>query len=394
MKDYNALKNLTTYLQVKDFIIENSHLFSDTAFKVILNLFSRVDFKLSNCYAPMSFTELRQRTAKTNQSLQRAIKELERKGLIVKISGKHNPDTAIYTRAVAYNSLQKPVRSYNETNVYDLTNLVILAGIYYKLAENFDTHSVREFFHQVRKYNEITGKPYLSILAGVLITEENQGGYANRHRGMPIGKSDMPIGIGVCLIGKSDMPIGKKPLPVNQNHIPHTHTTQDSVGDEVMELAEAGNEQSTPLSSTGNQPSKISAGGTFGYANKYNEIDEELKEYIMADLIRQEQEGKINSANAVFKTLTEQDIQLYKQRLKAEKEKHHLEQLKILKILKTDWDKIKEKFKKARTYSNQHSVYVLLRKETAEKLHERLKDKISCELRDYTPEMKKYFSPS
>ena len=92
--------------------------------------------------------------------------------------------------------------------------------------------------------------------------------------------------------------------------------------------------------------------------------------------------------------MTEQDIQLYKQRLERKKKQEKAEQLKILRVSRDDWQVVREKLKNARTYSNQHSVYVLLRKETAEKLHERLKDKISCELRDYTEEMKKYFLSS
>jgi len=389
MQDYTTLKKLTNYLQVKDFIIENSHLFSDTAFKVILNLFLRVDFNLSNCLAVMSFSELRQRTAKTNQSLQRAIRELEKKGILTKISGKYSKTTAFQSRVVVYNSLQKPMRSYNETNVYDLTNLVILAGIFYKLRERYEPNDVREFFHQVRKHHELTGKPYLSILSGVL----GQSG------GMPIGigvcllgKSDMPIGKSDMPIGKSDMPIGKEPIPVNQDHITHTHTIRSNDFEE-----ERGDEASPEGTGKGSLNNKTENSTVKDYppaTTSGSNIDNELKDFILKDLLKQEQEGKIQNANAVFKTLTEQDIEIYREKMKRAK----LNKIKVVVVYNGDLSKLhsKEKIEKlkklGKLYRTGNYTYILVSEELAQNYLKFSKKKnIELKIRELTDDFKKYF---
>jgi len=390
MNTQEALKSITKYFQVKDFIIENSHLFSDTAFKVILNLYQRVDYGLENFLSVMSFTELRQRTGKTNQSIQRALKELEKKGLIIKISGKYQKKEALQKRAELYKQIQRPLRSYNETNAYDLTGLFILAGIYYKLLEFFDDWSVKEFFHQVRKYSIETGQPYLSIVSGVLIPSEIQMG--------------MPIGIGVCLIGKSDMPIGKSDMPIGKSDMPigkipssrvnanNTHTHHMPLPHNSFNENKNHNTH-TNKTLLGNGNRERNSQGQAQKSPKPPEIEKELEEFILAELLKQEQEGKIKNANAILKTLTENDIEIYRRKFKMKKESQERQNYRVVVLTNKALAKAIAKKINAKIYENHARAYILCNKKQAKQIKATADSRHElCEIREYTADYEKYFS--
>ena len=375
-----ALKQEYAYLKIQNFLINHSYLFSDSEFKVIMALYSMLDYQFKHTFVPVSQTELLKKTGKKRQRIYSILTNLEDKGLITKVSGKYAKELSLKLREEFFGREQKPLRSFNEKNVYNLLPLLELVIFLMQVEKILDSNTFFEFLHTAVRRE---GK---TLMAKILANAEDFG-----------IREEIAIYChlkGDSNILSSDSNILQRPMQEPATNNTHTHHTHDGFEEREKQSQTSTNEQTKPLKTEVKEKREKEYRGISDKRVLNVEIDEELKEYIMADLIRQEQEGKINSANAVFKTLTEQDIQLYKQRLKAEKEKCRLEQLKILKILKTDWDKIKEKFKKARTYSNHSYVYVLLKKETAEKAYERLKDKISCELKDYTEEMKKYFLSS
>ncbi len=419
-----ALKSVNSYFKLQNFIIENAFLFGDTAFKVVLNLLSRVDYSLKNAISVMSFTELQTRTSKSVSALQKAIKELENKGLITKISGKYDKEFARYHRAILFQQPQKVLRSYNEINAYDLSGLLILAGLYYKLLELYEKELVIEFFYQVKRHYETTAKSLINMISGAFYTAPDTSigiCLLGKSEGeiYLLGKSDIPNRqIRYTYIGKSDIPNRQKTISKDLNHT-HTHTPHD--GNDFEEEGQKGNssencteppkvatpqlpnasayppnaynppdEIKTPQQSVDTQGQKKDKNSS-SKPNPIQEIDEELKRFILDDLAKKEQEGAIRNMNAVFRTLTDADIEAYKQKYKAflkekMKETHKIIRLELqavqdektaVEIFKdifktTDPEAIKNEIKK-RKYKivknralNKHFVFILFEKAIAE----------------------------
>ncbi len=432
-----ALKSVNSYFKLQNFIIENAFLFGDTAFKVVLNLLSRVDYSLKNAISVMSFTELQTRTSKSVSALQKAIKELENKGLITKISGKYDKEFARYHRAILFQQPQKVLRSYNEINAYDLSGLLILAGLYYKLLELYEKELVIEFFYQVKRHYETTAKSLINMISGAFYTAPDTSigiCLLGKSEGeiYLLGKSDIPNRqIRYTYIGKSDIPNRQKTISKDLNHT-HTHTPHDGNDFEEEGLNSNSKVEVEPppiepepdkkAVDIPDMPKVATRKGKGKNKNSYNppedtkppqqsldtqgqkkdknssskpnpiqEIDEELKRFILDDLAKKEQEGAIRNMNAVFRTLTDADIEAYKQKYKAflkekMKETHKIIRLELqavqdektaVEIFKdifktTDPEAIKNEIKK-RKYKivknralNKHFVFILFEKAIAE----------------------------
>jgi DNA-binding MarR family transcriptional regulator/protein required for attachment to host cells len=366
-----ALKSVNSYFKLQNFIIENSYLFGDTAFKVILNLLSRVDYSLKNAISVMSFTELQTRTSKSVSALQKAIKELENKGLITKISGKYDKEFARYHRAILFQQPQKVLRSYNEINAYDLSGLLILAGLYYKLLELYEKELVIEFFYQVKRHYETTSKSLINMIAGAFYTAPDTPigiCLLGKSEGeiYLLGKSDIPNRqIRYTYIGKSDIPNRQKTISKDLNHT-HTHTPhgehdfeEEGQKEKITDGTEPPKVATPQLPNAYNPPDEIKdppqSVDTQGQKkdknssskpNPIQEIDEELKRFILDDLAKKEREGAIKSVNAILKSLTIDDIEIYRQKYEEFlKEKHMKEMKEKYKVCRIEMDIVKDKQK-------------------------------------------------
>lgn len=459
-----ALKSVNSYFQVQNFIIENAFLFGDTSFKVILNLLSRVDYSLRNTITVMSYPELQSRTGKQRSSLQAAISELEKKGFIRKISGKYDPEFARFHRALLYQQPQKVIRSYNEVNAYDLAGLFILVALYQKLLQYYEKHLVVDFLYQLKKHYEITQKPIIDAVLGAFYTSPDIpiGIYLIGKSGgeiYQIGKSDLPNYVNLIYqIGKSDLPIGKEPYPYSRKQETHTHTTPHDGNDFEEEGLNSNSKVEVETPPIEPEPDKKAVDipdmqkvatrkGKGKNKNSYNppedtkppqqsldtqgqkqeknfsppepkssiKIDDELKRYIQEDLLEQEKAGKINSAQAIWKSLTDEDIEIYRKKyeeyLKEKAEQERKEKIRdfalvvfslsdmkneerMAAVFGKDWqERFQEKIEKGELRRNYVYAYLMTTKDAAQKLEARAKKHgFTFEVRNYAEEEQGFLS--
>lgn len=418
----NELERITKHYEIVNFIINHSFLFSDTEFKLILTLLQRVSFSLENFYSVMSFSELRQRTGKTSSTLQYAIKTLESKGLLKKISGKENKNIAYEIRKkVFFNTEQQRVRSFNEVNVYNLEGLFKFVDFCLILSEKVSKQSLLEILHYIRKKYEKNIKPYQVILSeffqkllstGFSEKEDTEEIYLLgklENEIYLLGKSDIPNRyIRYTYLGKSDIPNKVNNQKVNnQNQITHTHTTinkKTTVEGSAMpspegkEIKSEDENKNQNDSYNDNNEKKTSKKGVCALVS-----NKELDEFIMEDLLKKEMEGKINNANAVRKSLKEEDVLMYCKRFLQLNYRIVIlpnDGKLIGKYLGTQFLKSVEKFKdEGQAYVSNVKIYLLLKKSIAKKIEKHLRVKyegdiksdLGFEIRDYGPEWKKYF---
>ena len=360
MKLQEALKIVNAHFMIYNFIAEHTYLFSDTALKVFLTLSSTVDYNFKSTIAVMSYPKISQKTWKKISSIQKAIEELESKGFIIKTSGKKDKALARYNRQLVYQKKQRPVRSYNEINTYDIRNFIILVACYYKFLEFYPKHKdiIDEIINNVvftaekQHINLIELLSYIfdeylqpSKICLLNIDKNIDEIYTNCKSEEEIYincKSDLHnMQIRFTQICKSDLHNLQKTIsshqetndiyPLSHNQSKENERECDKYTEKEEKKKENENKERKKLQDNHNMTQISEINTTLDRRISNNNIPQEFWRFIMADLHRKERLGLIRSAEAVAYSLMKNPEKLV---MYDAKYQQYVELIKDLKVLK------------------------------------------------------------
>jgi len=391
-----ALRQEYAYVKIRRFMTFNSKLFTPDEFKVLSLLYEMLSYDFDPTFVVASQTEIMLATGMKRQQAYKILTNLETKGLIVKTSGKHQKELALKLRERFFNRPQKEIRSYNEKNVYDLKPLLELLLFLMEVEKYL---SKEEFFEMIVKAKK---RPEKLLSARILAyIQENEEIATKLSSQMEIAtklssdSNQLSSDSNCCHQMATKLLLPKKETATKNTHTHHTagagnrermpegkglqEGLQEDVGEVVKTLTNA------PEPEPAEPPPKPQP------APEPPEIEVELEEYIIAELFEQEKQGKIQNANAVFKTLTEKDIAMYKKKFEQEKKRKERRKYRVVVLANKELaKKIAEKIN-AKIYLSA-KAYILCSVENAKKIKTLADTKHEpCEIREYTAEYEKYF---
>jgi len=377
-----ALKQEYAYLKFQNFIITHSYLFSDSEYKVITSLYSMLDYSLQKTFVVVSQTELMICTGKRRQSIYSILERLEKRGFIVKISGKHNKELSLKLREEFFGRKQDKLRSFNEKNVYDLSQLLNVIAFLMRIEKMFSKIEFYEFLMSVvQNENETIQEKIIAVLKEYNLNDEIAILLSSQRGDSNILSSDSNILSSDSNILSSDSNIIAKTNPTTNPSTTHTHHIGD--GKEEREKT------STGLSVSSTPAQKEQEAERYDKKEIAKEINPELRDFILADLQKQEQEGKIKNATAIFKTLTDEDIENYRKRFESENKK---QQYKVLVVNKYFLNDVKKILPDNQIYETGTYAYILIMSKQEKKIREYgLANAIDFAIRDYTDDFAKIF---
>ena len=134
-------KQTTAHLQIPHKLLEFIFSLEDinsTAKLIIINLLKRENWKKEHLFIAVSYTQLMDDLNLKKGSISNSLKQLKENEIIEIKSGTKDKFEIRKIKKLIYKQAQKPTRSFNELNIYDLTPLYIK---YFRYLESKPSHS-------------------------------------------------------------------------------------------------------------------------------------------------------------------------------------------------------------------------------------------------------------